>query len=283
MDLVKQIVSDISARFGFKSMAFCDRSDFAKSSHLHGYSYVSCYPVYEAGPGQDCVMTIDIDNDIETNSISVFSPPLPPSMLPREPAIGEVRFLAYTLTAEYDAESRYSSIYGIWNPNKTTLEQIEDGSFDGWVYPDGSEYRQYQGKYDFSKAYSLYDGSNGRFSVPVLSNFVRMNPGTYCTDAIRRIKPQLGIGAHRHEFLGDSELMESFNISGTISMKQHRYAGARNNDNFLHAANKIQKNAPVKYLSCDYSCVLSNFDESIIYYEGDPDDETRPGCYLTPV
>ena len=42
--VLHQAISEISAKFGFRSMTFCDESDFAKFDHLHGYSYSNCYP-----------------------------------------------------------------------------------------------------------------------------------------------------------------------------------------------------------------------------------------------
>jgi len=43
-DILYQAVSEISAKFGFKDMAFCDKDDFAEFDHLHGYSHVKCNP-----------------------------------------------------------------------------------------------------------------------------------------------------------------------------------------------------------------------------------------------
>ena len=84
-------------------------------------------------------MTLDIDDGFGKNRLSVFSPSLPPAQPPREPAIGEVRFLANSkLSAEYGTPTGR-----VKNPNKTICDAISNGSFDGWVYPDGSEYEKY--------------------------------------------------------------------------------------------------------------------------------------------
>lgn len=97
-ELIKRIVSDISARFNFKSMTFCDTYNFSEFDHQHGYSCVNCYSEYKNGTGQSCIMTVTISDDMNTRQLSVFSPSLPSAPPPREPSIGEVRFLAKNQT-----------------------------------------------------------------------------------------------------------------------------------------------------------------------------------------
>jgi hypothetical protein len=33
------------------------------------------------------------------------------------------------------------------------------------------------GRYDFSEAYKKFNGNNNKFTIPCLSNFVKLNPG----------------------------------------------------------------------------------------------------------
>lgn len=100
--------------------------------------------------------------------------------------------------------------------NKTIDDAIERGTFDGWVYPDGSDYRQKQGKYDFSDAYRAFGGLNGVFRVPVLSDFVWLNPGVYVNDALRAAPAQVGIARHMHQFKTGEDLNRSISATGQI-------------------------------------------------------------------
>lgn len=87
----------------------------------------------------------------ETERVDVCMPNLdiPPDP---EPDIGDVRFLATSsLTAEYgDMYVNYVRILPDgstqtefrtrFNVNLQIAESIENGTFDGWVFPDGSRY-----------------------------------------------------------------------------------------------------------------------------------------------
>lgn len=98
-------------------------------------------------------MTVDFSDESRSGQLSVFSPPLPPQPPPREPKLGEVRFLASSSVNEQYDSTFVSNAYSLRNPHTTILNAITNGTFDGWVYPDGSEYLSRFGKYDFSAAY----------------------------------------------------------------------------------------------------------------------------------
>lgn len=151
--LVQQLVTDISARFGLSSMAFRDRSEYARFDHQHNYSNVACYPVYspENTDHPIRVMSLDITNMQETKHVDVYMPNLDPPPDP-EPDIGDVRFLATSsLTAIY-GETHVNYVHVLpdgstqieprdrFNVNLQITESIENGTFDGWVFPDGSRY-----------------------------------------------------------------------------------------------------------------------------------------------
>jgi hypothetical protein len=121
---------------------------------------------------------------------------------------------AFQLYTEVKAPSSYTVVTYGNTRNKTIDDAIDGGTFDGWVYPDGSEYGQKQGKYDFSDAYQAFGGSGGRFCVPVLSDFVWLNPGVYTDDAARRAPAQVGIARHTHGFKTGEDLSRSISISG---------------------------------------------------------------------
>lgn len=60
---------------------------------------------------------------------------------------------------------------------------IDSGEFDGWVYPDGSEYSAR----DFPQAYAVYgDGQSSTFKVPFLSNFIKLNPGVEKSEPMKK-------------------------------------------------------------------------------------------------
>lgn len=164
--------------------------------------------------------------------------------------------------------------------NKTIADAMDNGSFDGWVYPDGSEYMQKQGKYDFSDAYAAFGGHDGRFRVPLLSDFVWMNPGVYTNDATRRMPAQVGIARHTHRFKTGEELSRSISAEGKIQMNQYQYASK--NSASVHSAAKPRNK--VKYIKCDdIQCNMSFDGEAVMYEDGVSGDYTYPGYFLTPM
>lgn len=190
---------------------------------------------------------------------------------------GEDAFQLYT---EVKAPSsvtvvKYGSAY-----NKTIGDAIDSGSFDGWVYPDGSEYRQKQGKYDFSEAYRVFGGRDGKFRVPLLSDFVWANPGVYTEDATRRMPAQVGIARHTHRFKTGEELSRSISAEGEIHMNQ--YQRASSDSAGVHSAGSPR--SKVGYIKCDdIQCDVVFDGETTIYEDGVPGDYTYPGYILTPV
>lgn len=61
---------------------------------------------------------------------------------------------------------------------KTATEirnDINNGTFDGWVYTDGGQYDKTQGKYDFTEAFQHYSGTGTTFNVPLFQDFLRLN------------------------------------------------------------------------------------------------------------
>ena len=134
-------------------MAFRDRSEYARFDHQHNYSNVACYPVYspENTDHPLKIMSLAITNMQETKHVDVYMPNLDPPPDP-EPDIGDIRFLATnSITARYgDTHVNYVHILpdgstqiesrDRFNVNLQITESIENGTFDGWVFPDGSQY-----------------------------------------------------------------------------------------------------------------------------------------------
>lgn len=297
--LVQQLVTDISARFGLSSMAFRDRSEYARFDHQHDYSNAACYPVYspENTDNPIRVMSLDITNMQETKHVDVYMPNLDPPPGP-EPDIGDVRFLATdSLTARYGnmhvnyvhilpdgfTQTEYRDRF---NVNLQITESIENGTFDGWVFPDGSRYFKAQGSYNFSRAYKVFGGSNNEFSVPSLSGFIKANPGTYWSgDALKRMPGQTGIKQHTHSLADYDADIGDITVSAEVKMATARSA-SNNDNNTLHVGNGNEDPIGVTALTADPVDLTLNFsssDNKKFTYDPDPADESYPKHYIMPV
>jgi hypothetical protein len=102
--------------------------------------------------------------------------------------------------------------------NANVISAIENGTFDGWVYPDGTSFSRYQGQYDFDAAYRAYGGADGVFTVPKLTEFIRVNKCPACiTDPLLSVEAQMGIGSHTHSISRNS-LATGLQISVEIEL-----------------------------------------------------------------
>jgi len=180
-------------------MAYHETHEYAPFDHQHGYTGVACYPIYTP---ENCerpyrFMSVKIDDSAGSRTIDLYTPNvIPPER--EKPDIGDVRFLARNdITAEYgDISIDGKSLRGV---NKTVFESMQNGTFDGWVFPDGSTYPKKIHGYDFSEAYRAFGGQNNWFSVPCISSFFKMNPGIRYSDALAGHEGQTGIKKHNHE------------------------------------------------------------------------------------
>ena len=298
--LVQQLVTDISARFSLSSMAFRDKSEYAKFDHQHNYSNAACYPVYspENTDNPIRVMSLDITNMQETKHVDVYMPKLDPPPDP-EPDIGDIRFLATnSLTAKYgDIYVTYIHILPDgsmqtesccrFNVNLQITESIENGTFDGWVFPDGSRYFKAQGSYNFSRAYRAFGGSNNEFSVPNLSGFIKANPGTYWSgDALKRMPGQIGIKPHTHSLVDYDADIGDITVSAKVKMATAMYASSFTNNNTLHVGNGGEDPIGITALTAnpvDLTLNFSSSDNKKFTYDPDPADESYPKHYIMPV
>ena len=160
-------------------MAFRDKEEYSLANHTHNYTYVSISANPELSnetPFLSCVTY----NSERLSTVTVIKQKLDFDPILVEPYIGELNF--------------------IYNKSLPTRQQIlnniNNGTFDGWVYSDGSTYQRYQGRYDFSEAYRVYNGSGNRFSVPNLHDFIRTNGG----------HPELGGQYHPYENFVDDHV-----------------------------------------------------------------------------
>lgn len=300
-EFIQQIVSDISVKLHLSSMAFCETDNYVFFNHQHKYSNVNCYPMFSLENTNNPIhfMSLSIDNFESHNSIDLYMPKLnyqPISLYD----IGDVRFLAInTISAEYgNIDIPYTYIehnnlktktVTLKNANKNIINSIKNGTFDGWVYPDGSEYYKMMGRYDFSDAYKKFNGNNNKFTIPCLSNFVKLNPGIQCDNAIAKFPGQTGIKPHTHE-LADYKEIESLNqsISATIIMNQAENASSQPNSyNTLHKAGGryLQAtNLSIDESSLNMNLNINSSDKKFFdYVPSNPNDETYPNHYLIPV
>lgn len=52
----------------------------------------------------------------------------------------------------------------------------------------------------------MYGGINNKFTVPVLSNFIRPNNGEFLFNSMRKVLAQVGIQRHSHDIMGGEAL-----------------------------------------------------------------------------
>ena len=170
-----------------------------------------------------------------------------------EPDIGEMQIVASTqfdISEYFDVED---NVYKLKDNNK---------SFDGWVFADGKTYC----KSDFPKAYEVYktDASTETFSVPTLSNFIKMNPGLHLNNAMAQIDYSHPVPEHSHNI---QEITKSIIIENAISVVE---AYEHGNINSVSSINNID----IPLLCPGYNPTNST------YYDFTSDD---PQNYISPV
>ena len=147
--LLDDICRDLSGMFDFGTMAFRERWEYSRSSHLHGYDKVAVRPYYDLSTS----MVVDITRRGEVSSYQIGFPKIEVPTY-TECSVGEIRLVAVPNRRQPDPNS-------------------ED--FDGWVYCDGQEYS----KDTFPMAYDFFRNAPGTtstsFKVPELGTFVKPN------------------------------------------------------------------------------------------------------------
>ena len=144
-------------------MAFRETWEYSKIDHVHDYNYAICKPTYQISDFEDpndisCICEVLTSNSTERGVVSILYPPLKKTK-PVVSDIGEFR------------------LYAAKNTKTATQirNDIDNGTFDGWVYADGGQYGKTQGKYDFTEAFLHYDGTGTTFNVPMFQDFLRLN------------------------------------------------------------------------------------------------------------
>lgn len=274
-DLALNLVQDISAGFHLSSMAFRDMSEYARFDHTHAYQHVVCSPGVPPEDAGTVILRVETSGEAGPAAVDVRMPKIETPDPPR-PDVGDVRLLATDGVAAPFGDFQIDRVHADDDPpwteavtmrdvDTSLLQSIADGTFDGWVYPDGSEYFKYMGEYDFSEAYAAFGGSDGSFRVPLLSGFMQMNPGLRLDDPIGREPGRTGIAAHSHELDSSGELDESERtVSAVMQVRVGKYGNDTSNKNRLHAAGKNTKNGSgtATNLSVDDISVQMSFDSS---------------------
>ena len=225
--LSTRVLDDISTRLGLSSMAYKDVWEYSLRSHEHEYSFVECYPQYTSS---DITSQYESDEKVPTSphdlpewigtiaicqtssvcigtdwrgrsiledqyveiSTDIFMPHI---VFPKytTPDIGEVRFIASNVlesnkTLSTDASKHYL---------------IYDSENNGWwAYPRGQTVPCAPN--EFVDACKVY-GNNGRygndisFTLPSLTNFIKLNPCIQNLNANQFVNFQVGLPVHNHE------------------------------------------------------------------------------------
>jgi len=126
----------------------------------------------------------------------------------------------------------------------------------------------------------MYGGQNGKFAVPVLSNFIRPNNGEFLLDSTRKMAAQVGVPQHRHDILVGDALTQSISIKGTLKMQQGNSGGS--NVDYLHAAQPV-KSAKATHVKADNIQTVLELDSGQIYHENSSGDESYPDHCRVPV
>ena len=194
--LIEKLFSDLSAAFGFKSMAYEPFDAYSSASHSHPYNTFDISSEYSAEDNNIPIVTFKIG----TKTVRLYMP-RPYVYAKPEPEIGEIKF---------------KMLPNIANPADIDINAQD---FDGWVYPAGQTYMV--GQNDFQGA---IDATS--FTVPDFRSysFVKAVPERGKTAITADFKNE-GVPAHPHtaviELSGGASEME---ISALVT----NYAGDGN-------------------------------------------------------
>lgn len=182
--LVRNLLSTYIRKYHLSSMAYKDFWEYALRYHTHPYNRISVVPAFDSGIDIGKTL-ITYDDRIEEKTL--FIPKLTYSY-----KIGELKFVAdNTISSKAQIDAT-----------------IANGTFDGWVYPDGSEYNKNQSGYDFTEAFNLYATPTNvtSFTVPCLSSFFRVNNDKDgLTSDLQLHNASKGLPSHTHQIAKTDE------------------------------------------------------------------------------
>lgn len=240
-----RLLHDISAAFGFKSMAYREAWEHARATHKHigEYSYVRC----KAALTKDQVVAQgaeDLENiedmpewlgTMEVWSLSgeQYLPRTTDFFMPKfkfeayqEPDIGEVRFMGWTSFPTSVSRPYHEEIIG-------GTEMIYDPEVSGyWVYPHGQTVSCSVD--EFQDACQAFAGSPKAlsFTVKNLSGFMRLNPDEEKDDPCKIVQwSNCYLEEHTHKLVENLTTDPNQQVSAIATFHCGKWGG---DGNYLH-------------------------------------------------
>lgn len=212
-DLSCRLLNDISARFGFRSMAYREEWQYSLKNHTHPYTTVRVFPqltyaqvsaMYSdksacTGPHEisEYLGTVEVyqqnlDDTYTPVSTDIYMPHIEFPLYP-DPDIGEVRFLARGQLPSAETS----------NPKLTSVYSANDMLYDSenmgyWVYPKGQTINCPAS--EFQAACEVYgatkNAADTSFTVPSIADFIKPYPGSDSSTALKKVNWQNGLVSH---------------------------------------------------------------------------------------
>lgn len=173
--LIEQIFNDLSAAFGFKSMAYELSDAYSKSQHIHQYNSFDIKSDYDVNDENIVLATFKVDD----KKVRLCMPHQWVYKAP-DPVIGELK---------------YKMLPTVTRPDSI---DINSANFDGWVYPRGQSYTVAAGDFLSAKACFGQSATATILNIPDINNFIKADPRR----AIRAstvVSCNSGVPAHCHQ------------------------------------------------------------------------------------
>lgn len=170
-----------------------------------------------------------------------------------------------------------------WN----TLPKIDEtlSSFDGYVYPDGRRLNKenFPDAYEcFGDDYKKSDDPEDTFRIPILSDFICLNPMETQTECCKRNSFQNGIEPHTHEWrLKMQGISKEIRINVGVGGANWKSGGIHRGDIKTRQMFPPITNAQVR-LSSD-NLILDNDFDAETKDMTDEETESTPNYMLLPV
>lgn len=150
--LMEQIFNDLSAAFGFKSMAYELSDAYSGAQHVHQYNSFDIKSDYGVS-GNVVLATFKVDDKV----VRLCMPHQWVYKVP-DPVIGELKYKMLPTVTRPDAID------------------INSANFDGWVYPRGQSYTVAATDFLSAKACFGQSLTATTLTIPNINNFVKADP-----------------------------------------------------------------------------------------------------------
>lgn len=257
--LSARLLDDISAALGFKSMAWRDAWQHARSTHTHpdDYNHLRCHPAYtsaeviamgaEAKPKftdmSNWLGTVVIYEQVGKQYVpishDIFMPNLTFEQFP-EPDIGEAVFLGWK---QFPTAS--STPYKSVTINGCEMiEETYDSQKRYWVYPQGQTIQCSSS--EFKDACRVFAGNQNatQFRVKDLRQFIKLNPRVDVQDPCRLVYFQNGAYASHNHSIPSTPFTDTRPLKGTMKMKIGKTGSATESN--LHGSSSSKKTSQLK-------------------------------------